>query len=222
MLLRQLIFLLLLTSFLNNSCVNAGKEDIRIPDSSFKILNYQYTRDSSIKRKHTKSWLNEFGKLIKLHPMEEFNNSNCIRLWVWNWEKDSNYVVDIHYGGLKKISFVQFGSHVKDSVEFIRVHHRNKSVVPKLSWDSLFLAVKMNRITALNVGRQPTGLTHMTPVQFEITESGNYHFYQYYEPAYFRKVDSNANKIYSFLTHLNRQIGGNIYIADSAFAAERE
>ena len=216
------MFLLLLISFLINSCVNAGKEDILIPDSSFKILNYQYIRDSLEKRKHAIHWLNEFGKLIKLHSMEEVKDSNCIRLWVWNWEKDSNYVIDIHYGGVKKISLVQFGSHVKDSVEFVRVHHRNKSVVPKLSWDSLFLAVKVNHITALNVGRQPTGLTHMTPVQFEITESGKYHFYQYYEPAYFRKVDRNANKIYSFLTHLNRQIRENIYIADSAFAAERE
>ena len=219
---KQLMALLLVVAFLNNSCGNVSKEEIRIPDSSFKILSYQYIQDSSAKRNHTIERLIEFGKLINLHSIKGLKKSKCIRVWVWNWAKDSNYVVEIHYGGLKNnISLIQFGPLTKDSIEYIQIHQRDESIAPKLSWDSLFFAVKTNCITKLNVDRQPTGLTHMTSVQFEIIESDSYHFYQYYEPAYFRYIDSNANKIYSFLTHLNKQSGVNFYKADSSFATNR-
>lgn len=200
------------------SCKNDDKEYIRIPDSSMKILSEERSKDSIVRRSQKIAYLKELAKLMKLHPMDRLPEGNLVRVWVWNWEADSIYVSDIHYGSKKNtFSLIQFGPFVKDSVQYILIHNKLSNIEPKLSWDSLLLSIKEYQITQLPIGKIHTGLTGMSPVQFETVESGIYHFYEFYEPAYYRMVDSNANKVYSFLNHLNKQAGINFYIVDSNF-----
>jgi hypothetical protein len=211
-----LIFLWII--FLNLSCKVDTREYIRIPDSSFSILSHSHLKDSVIRRNRQIESLKEFAKLMKLHTMNELEGQNCIRMWVWNWMPDSIYVSDIHYGTTKNtFSIIQFGSFKKGAVEYIQIHNRFGNLKPKLGWDSLLLAIKKYQIVMLPAGIKHTGLTHMTPVQFEVVESGKYRFYQFYEPSYYRMVDSNANKVHSFLTNLNIQAGIEFFKYDPNF-----
>jgi len=57
-------------------------------------------------------------------------------------------------------------------------------------------------------------LTSGSYIQFEIAEANRYRFYEYFEPSYYRFVDSNSNLVYNFLEYINEEMGVNVYKPD--------
>lgn len=219
---RLLIILFFPNTFLL-SCKNEGKIYIRIPDSSMLKLKYTHTNDSIIRRNQRVAFLKELSKLMKLQSIDHLGERNFIR--IWNWSLDtSNYVAEITYKNNENaFSLFEWGSYYsKDSIEYILIHEGFSNLKPKISWDSLHATIKKYQIVGLPDGKMnyKGGLTHSDNIQFEIVESGIYHFYEFYSPDYYRFIDSNANKVYSFLNHLNQQAGIRFYKGEHDFIYE--
>jgi hypothetical protein len=60
-------------------------------------------------------------------------------------------------------------------------------------------------------------MSGMSYIQFEIAQSGQYRFYEYVKPFFFRYVDAASNNMYSFLEYFNEQMSVQVYTPRKAF-----
>ncbi len=181
-----------------------------------KIL--PYTEDSSIRGSRQEPFVKNLGKLMGLPLISGMNSGVYVRIWLWSGEM--KYVLNISDSLKEKTCSVIKFKGSGDSL--IVIHHEWMNLIPKSGWEVFLEHSQMSEILNLQPGRpadeQRYFLTEMAYVQFEISRNGQYRFFEYYEPSFYRFIDTGSMKVYNFLKYFNREMNLNIYNpADSLY-----
>ena len=181
-----------------------------------------YHEDSSVQHTRQQLFLQNLGRIMELPTLSSGKNGLYIRVWLWNAKK--KYVIDISENEpTNKCHIVEFNSKKIDSNEYIAIHHEWKNLKPKSGWSNFFSTLKKYQIVTMESGKsakeQRDHLTDMAYIQFEISQLGQYRFYEYLEPSYYRYVEAGAMNVYQFLNYFNKEMDLPVYKpADNAFA----
>jgi hypothetical protein len=207
---------ILILTFVFGCCKNedAGRLKKGNLASSGGLRMVPYVEDSLVGNSRQQLLLQNVGKCIGLHRMPYGLANLNIRIWLWDSEK--SFVVDLLDSGSVKRSYIaEITSETVDGHEHIAIHREWKDQVPVSGWDSLFSTIKKYGITKLEGGKLfeqvASKPTHGAYVQFEIARPSGYHFFEYYQPDFYRAIDPDSRKVYKFLKYLNSQLGVTAY-----------
>lgn len=185
-------------------------------DGKSKILYKEGSRTAHLEK--NQRVLTNTGNLMNLPYLLNGRNGLYARIWIWGFPVC--YVVNVSLDSLDyNCSILEFDTEGEDSLNtHINIRRSWKGLHPKSGWDSFEEKLNVYKIPFLENGnaREKIGysLTSGSYIQFEIAETNRYRFYEYFEPSYYRFVDSNSNLIYSFLEYLNTEMGVNVYNPD--------
>jgi hypothetical protein len=159
------------------------------------------------------TFLEKIGRQVYISPLSSDKNIKSIRIWIWDLK---NYVVTIVSDGKdSSCQIVSWDSLQPHSAHDPFIRKEWKNLKPESGWDNFFRQMNNYQIYQMNPGKSyedlPTRLTEMSVVQFEIVKDGHYRMYQYYQPSFFRYVDTGSHKINDFLLFMNNEFGVPAY-----------
>ena len=173
-----------------------------------------YHEDSSVHHSRQQLFLRNFGNLMGLPSI--FNGVNGVYIRIWLWDSKTKYVININSDYVNDESEVlAFNTKKIDSSEYVIIHKEWRNLKPKSGWQDFFAAIEKYKITTLQSGKsakeQKDFLTHMAYIQFEVAQPGQYRFYEYLEPSFYRYVDKGSNNIYEFLKYYDKEMNVQLY-----------
>jgi hypothetical protein len=211
----RIIILLIISEFIF-SCKNkdGGNETKHNLSSSGGLRMMPYVEHSLVGNSRQQLLLQNVGKCIGLHRMPSGLANLNIRIWLWDSEK--SFVVDLLDSGIVKRCYIaEITSETANGQEQLAIHREWTDLIPASGWDSLFSNVERYGITKLEGGKPSQQIiskpTQGAYVQFEIARPSGYHFFEYYQPDFYRAVDPDSRKVYKFLKYLNSQFGVTAY-----------
>lgn len=168
-----------------------------------------YSEDSAAKESSQEPFVTNLAKLMRLPTITNGSKELYVRIWIW--DDSVKYVVNIQKDGSGgTCDIVEFNSKKIDATEFIVMHRVKQYLHPASGWDRFFKSLDQYQITTLKSGKpykdQTDLLTHMSVVQFEIAQPGQYRYYEYLEPSYYRYVDSGSAKVDAFLEYFDKEM----------------
>ena len=173
-----------------------------------------YTEDSATAKSADAPFVQNLAKFIGLPQLTKGVEGLWVRIWVWY--PDSNYIITIVNNGLeKKCDIIDFYGKRVDSAQYIAIRKWWTNLVPKSGWNQFFDMMQQHAIATLPPGNTieelSPDLTGGAYIQFEVAEGNNYRYFKYFQPDFFRYVDSASGHIYEFLKYINTEMNITVY-----------
>jgi hypothetical protein len=219
---KYLFFISLLTFF--DAC------QIHKPTKNKILLNDSIVAERVIKYKEyklVKSRKEDFlENIAQVMGLPAIRSSSGEYLQIWLWGGNEKYVVNIlGNNDSQQSSIYSFNSRITDTGEIIIIHKTWTIYQPKNGWGEVNKLIAENEILNLSDGRTVEQIktnipTHASWVQFELFHNNKYRYYEYFEPAYYRKVDLNSKYVYTFLRRLTKELVVEFYASSDTFVLE--
>lgn len=216
--------LLLIAIILFSTCQNKGSSTLKglLSDSQEveKVIRYYELNPN---KTNEKAFLSNVAKIMGL-PSIDSSSGKYLRIWLWGDEE--KYAINIFGDSMfHESSVYSFNGQIVDTGEIMIVHKTWSIHRPKNGWEEVNRLIDNNKILLLSDGEfQPyskgVSLTGGAWVQFELFVGGKYRYYEYFEPAYFRKVDVNSRYIYTFLKKLRQEFAVDFFRASDTFVLD--
>lgn len=218
---KNLITIVIVISLFQIFCNR--KDEQNITDSLVYLPNQQkiipYKNDSNYQKSRQEVFLKSVAAHMGLPVVSTMNNDFYLRVWLWEYGK--NYVINVHNEKTKnECSVVEFNGVNIDTSNYLLIHKVHNNLHPKNGWALFLDTLERYRIANLNPVlniQKETGhsITSMSYVQFEVSQRGQYRFYQFLEPSYYRTLDSGSHSVYQFLKYFNREMNIEVYHGSS-------
>jgi hypothetical protein len=102
-----------------------------------------------------------------------------------------------------------------NNVQHISIRQHRTNLAPKSGWHNFFKTMHNYGITTLPPGKTSEELHHDLTggayIQFEVANGSNYRYFEYFQPDFFRYVDSASGHIYAFLKYINTEMNIPVY-----------
>jgi hypothetical protein len=222
MLNKYLLFVISLV-FLDACQNNKPKNNkILLSDSSVTERVIKYKEFKPVKSRK-EDFLANIAQVMEL-PAIGSSSGEYLRIWLWGGTE--KYVINIFCNNeSQQSSIYSFNSKITDTGEIIIIHKIWNIYQPKNGWEEVNKLIVKNNIMILSDGRSLEQIKTNIPteaswVQFELFHNNKYRYYEYFEPAYYRKVDLNSRCVYSFLSQLKKELYVDFYETSDTFVLE--
>jgi hypothetical protein len=218
-------FVLIFLLFSFGLCTAQTKKDqthVYTEDSSVLFLTtfpgsrlIKYTADSITRKSRKEPYLKNLSELMELPDIR--NQSKGVAIRIWFWASKRRYVLTISDNTLRKECRIdQFNIEpLPDSTDYIVMHKPKHIKQPTSGWKIFFTTIEKYQIADFPTGKTrrelDQSLTTMAYVNFEIVKNGEYRYYEYLEPSFYRTIDKNSKTIDTFLKFLNNELNFQLY-----------
>ena len=190
---------------------NGGNTKIAARDTvepgTIRVIPYH--ADLNITYKDKVGTMREWANNLGLPVMTGDYHGLHLRVWAWD-SSNAKWVIDLMMrsgsGTCTVLSYT--GRRVDSAFGYIYVHEQRK-VVPQSGWTSFFNTLRRFHIPEMNeekLSKDQLDFTELPYVWFEIDEPSQYHFVEYPDPFYFRKVDTACASIAEFFIYFNKEM----------------
>lgn len=215
---------LLIAIVISSACQNRKplQHQALLVDSQVHEEIIRYKEFHPVKTRKS-DFLSNVAQVIGL-PSIDSSTGKYLRIWLWGNEE--KYAINIFGDSMfQEASISSFNSRFFEETEVIIIHKIWNIHQPKNGWEEVNRLIDQKKILLLSDGEfQPyskgVSLTGGAWVQFELFTGGKYRYYEYFEPAYFRKVDVNSGYVYAFLKNLREEFSVDFFRESNTFVLD--
>jgi hypothetical protein len=189
------------------------------------IINYRidtiprvgvYSSNKKVENKLSDTLFYELlAQEIGLPKIQSYKNGLHLRVWLLDFEKQ--YILDVIIDSFKReYTIIKLSDSVLENTYYFKIENVITGLEPKFGWNKFISQMRLNRIFDLKSGdiqnsKRYNHLTHGVYYGFELVQDGKYNNFKYFEPSFYRIVDSNSRHVFEFLTYLNNIFPIKIY-----------